>query len=48
MIGHAFPLHDMGKVGIPDCVLLKPGKLDPEEFEIMQEQASTASGPSNR
>ncbi|MCC6132732.1 MAG: two-component system response regulator [Acidobacteria bacterium] len=30
------PLHDIGKVGIPDRVLLKPGKLDPDEFEIMK------------
>lgn len=30
------PLHDIGKVGIPDCVLLKPGRLDPAEFEIMK------------
>jgi cyclic di-GMP phosphodiesterase len=30
------PLHDMGKVAIPDGVLLKPGKLTDEEFEIMQ------------
>ncbi len=36
LIGHAAPLHDMGKVGIPDCVLLKPGKLVRDEFEIMQ------------
>jgi putative two-component system response regulator len=30
------PLHDVGKVGIPDSVLLKPGKLTLEEFEIMK------------
>lgn len=30
------PLHDIGKVGIPDRILLKPGRLDAEEFEIMK------------
>jgi putative two-component system response regulator len=33
------PLHDIGKVGIPDNVLLKPGKLDEDEFEIMKQHA---------
>ncbi|MCJ7603077.1 MAG: response regulator [Desulfobulbaceae bacterium] len=30
------PLHDIGKVGIPDAILLKPGKFNNEEFEIMK------------
>lgn len=34
------PLHDIGKVGIPDGVLLKPGRLDDREFEIMKTHAS--------
>ncbi|MDR0567618.1 MAG: response regulator [Spirochaetaceae bacterium] len=29
-------LHDVGKIGIPDKILLKPGRLDPDEFEIMK------------
>jgi putative two-component system response regulator len=33
------PLHDIGKVGIPDEVLLKPGKLTHEEFEVMKQHA---------
>ncbi|MBZ5565341.1 MAG: response regulator [Acidobacteriia bacterium] len=33
---HASPLHDIGKVAIPDSILLKPGRLSPEEFEIMK------------
>lgn len=34
------PLHDIGKVGIRDNILLKPGKLTPEEFEQMKKHAS--------
>ncbi|HOY09514.1 MAG TPA: response regulator [Candidatus Omnitrophota bacterium] len=33
---HASPLHDIGKLGIPDAVLLKPGRLTQEEYEIMK------------
>ena len=36
---HASALHDVGKIGIPDRVLLKPGKLDAEEWKIMQTHA---------
>lgn len=33
---HAAPMHDIGKIGIPDHVLLKPGKLDDQELAIMR------------
>jgi putative two-component system response regulator len=38
-IFHASPLHDIGKVGIPDAILLKPGKLTADEFEVMKQHA---------
>ena len=36
-IEYAAPLHDIGKIGIPDHVLLKPGKFEPHEWEIMKQ-----------
>ena len=36
----AAPLHDIGKVGISDTILNKPGKLDPEEYEIIKTHAA--------
>lgn len=35
----ASPMHDIGKIAIPDGILLKPGSLDAEEFEVMQTHA---------
>jgi len=37
---YAAPMHDVGKIGIPDKILLKPGKLDPDEWEIMKQHTT--------
>jgi len=39
----ASALHDIGKIGISDSVLLKPGKLDPEEFDVMKTHTTIGS-----
>lgn len=39
IIRNASPMHDVGKIGIPDSILLKPGKLDEDEMEIMKTHA---------
>jgi putative two-component system response regulator len=36
LIFHASPMHDIGKIGIPDAILLKPGRLDAAEWKIMR------------
>lgn len=48
MVVKAAPLHDIGKVGIPDAILLKPGKLTPDEFEIMKTHAQIGADAINR
>jgi len=40
MLFKSAPLHDIGKIGIPDRILLKPGPLDAEEFEVMKNHAA--------
>ena len=39
IIFYASPFHDLGKIGIPDRILLKPGKLDADEYEIMKKHS---------
>jgi putative two-component system response regulator len=39
LIHHTAPLHDIGKIAIPDSILLKPGKLTDEEFEVVKTHA---------
>jgi CHASE2 domain-containing sensor protein len=40
MLGRASTMHDVGKIGIPDRVLLKPGALDEDEWEVMKSHTS--------
>ncbi|MBU2570616.1 MAG: response regulator [Gammaproteobacteria bacterium] len=39
LILNASPMHDIGKIGIPDSILLKPGKFEPQEWEVMKTHA---------
>lgn len=40
VLQEASPMHDVGKIGIPDRILLKPGKLNPDEWAVMQTHAA--------
>lgn len=40
---YAAPMHDIGKIGIPDRILLKPGKLDPAEWDVMKTHVTIGS-----
>jgi response regulator RpfG family c-di-GMP phosphodiesterase len=42
-IRHAAPLHDVGKIAVPDSILLKPGRLEPEEFEVVKTHAEAGA-----
>ncbi len=44
LLRRAAPLHDVGKIGIPDGILLKPGKLTSEEFDEMKKHTSIGAG----
>ncbi len=44
LLHRAAPLHDVGKIGISDTILLKPGKLTPEEFDTMKTHTTIGTG----
>ncbi|MEJ2217656.1 MAG: response regulator [Gemmatimonadota bacterium] len=44
LLRRAAPLHDVGKIGTPDAILLKPGKLTDEEFEEIKKHTSIGAG----
>jgi putative two-component system response regulator len=44
LILRAAPLHDVGKIGVPDSILLKPGKLTDEEFDTMRQHTIIGAG----
>ncbi|HEY6053780.1 MAG TPA: HD-GYP domain-containing protein, partial [Gaiellaceae bacterium] len=48
LLGHAALFHDIGKLAVPDAVLLKPSKLTEEEWELMQRHAEEGAHIINR
>ena len=44
ILQHAAPIHDVGKIGIPDSILLKPARLTPEETDIMRQHTVIGHG----
>jgi len=44
LLRQAAPLHDVGKIGIPDAILLKAGRLTPEEFDLMKSHTRIGAG----
>jgi putative two-component system response regulator len=48
LVEQASPMHDIGKIGIPDSILLKPGKLTPEEWAVMQKHTISGRASSAR
>jgi putative two-component system response regulator len=43
MIARAAPMHDIGKIGVSDVILLKPGRLDDEEFKLMKKHTTVGA-----
>ena len=43
LVRHAAPLHDLGKIAIPDSILLKPGRLSNAEFEVVKTHAEAGA-----
>jgi len=41
---HASPMHDVGKIGVPDSILMKPGRLDADEWETMKSHTVIGAG----
>jgi response regulator RpfG family c-di-GMP phosphodiesterase len=44
LVRRAAPLHDVGKIGVPDAILLKPGKLTADEWQVMKDHTRIGAG----